>query len=333
MPQKVTQKVTRPKRIRQRTSNVVVVFSVAGLLFALFAVALALRPSQVESKANDEPIRIAQDFDTVLIPTPTRAVARGEKLGDVPFTTVKWPKNRLSENYISEVESYREAIALSALPKYLPIPVASVSLEPIDSNAVVEGIPEGMRAITVRVDEESAVEGWARSGNYVDVILLRSSKDTAIGLEAKVIAENVKILSAERSTTPIAGSGTAPAAPKTVTLLTSQEDALKIKTAANVGKLTFALRGRGDQHPTLATAMNQRRLLGEAKTAKIAQENFRGYARGPDGKVYVLSGDDTRWLQTPEPPQEAPAAFQDESRAQLNIQSAEKDAEKEVEGE
>jgi pilus assembly protein CpaB len=237
--------------------------------------------------------------DSVLISVPSRALARGEQLSGVAFERVKWPKTKLSGGYIVDIAAYKEAYALSSIPALLPIPQSAVSTSPIDANAVVEAIPAGMRAITVKVDAESAVEGWARSGNSVDVILVRAARDPGVGLESLIIAENVKILSAGSSVVPVDSSKTAPKAPNTVTLLTSQEDALKIKTAANLGKLTFALRGAGDQLPAVATSVDQRRLLGAPPTAEPRREPFKGRAKGPDGKLYVL-GRDAQWLKSAE---------------------------------
>ena len=154
------------------------------------------------------------------------------------------------------------------------------------------------------VDAESAVEGWARSGSFVDVILLRMTDNTRKGLEAKIIAENVKILSANRSTEPIGGSTTAPRAPTTVTILATQEDALTIKTAASIGKLTFALRGRDDQSPTLVTTMNQQRLLGQSRDVSNQVSSLKGFAKAPDGRVFVLGGD-AKWIRS----KKIPATF------------------------
>ncbi len=220
-------------------------------------------------------------------------------MGNLPFARTKWPKSSMTNAYITNEQDAASAVALTPLPAHLPVPIEAVSSAAGDSNAVVDGIPQGYRAITVRVDAESAVEGWARSGNYVDVIVLRQSSDREVGVEAKVIAERVKILSAGRSTEPLSGSSAAPSAPPTITLLVSQEDALKIKTAANVGKLTFSLRGTGDESPAIATAMNQKSLLGAARTIAPKAPRYVGTAKGPDGKAYVLA-EDARWIRAPE---------------------------------
>ena len=96
-----------------------------------------------------------------------------------------------------------------------------------------------MRAITIRVDVTSAVEGWASSGSIVDVLLVEKDRTT-------VIAEQVKILSAERVVKPIDNNFTSPSVPSTVTLLVTQQQALALTTAVPRGKISFALRSKQD---------------------------------------------------------------------------------------
>lgn len=266
---------------------------------------LLLQHNKNSSEASTPPPQLVTDDDLVMVSTPTRPIARGERLHDVPFERKPWPKSRLSSNdYIHDIEPFRDSVAMSPLPKFLPIPVAAISSTQIDSNAVVEGIPEGMRAISVKVDAESSVEGWARSGNFVDVILVRTSNVAQSGLETTIIAENVKILSAGSSATPITTSNTAPRAPGTVTLLVGQVDALRIKAAASIGRLTFALRGVGDIQPTKSRSVLQRDLLGSPQSASATTHTYNGFARGPDGSYYVLDRG-SRWLKTSSPPKDS----------------------------
>jgi Flp pilus assembly protein CpaB len=290
----------KPKRLKNNNGlNYAILMACCGLL--TFSVYIIVSAKKSESAQASQPVQLSSEDDMVLIPTPTRQIAQGEKLGSVEFAMIKWPKSRLNDAYIMDTTLYVESVALTPLPKFLPVPSTAISSEAIDRNAVVEAIPEGMRAITVKVDVESAVEGWAGSGNFVDVILLRSSQRSENGLEAKVIAENVKILSAGRSANPMSASDTAPRTPATVTLLTTQEDALKIKTASSVGRLTFSLRGRGDALPTNALGLNQKDLLGGSRTIANEEITTRGFATGPDGKTYVLHSDN-RWEKSPHLP-------------------------------
>lgn len=281
-------KAVRPIRVRKSP--------VLPILGAVCLGAFVLVAASSRSEAPPPRIQIVSEEESVSIPTPVRQIARGERLGSVEFVSVRWPKSKLQEGqYLVVTAQYANAYALSSLPAHLPVPLAALSNLAPDQNAVAEAIPQGMRAITVKVDAESAIEGWARSGNFIDVILVRTSKDQTIGLESLIIAENVKILSAGASAQPIASGDTAPKAPNTVTLLVSQEDALKIKTASNLGKLTFALRGTGDSAPTLSVSVDQKKLFGT--TPKPA--TFTGKATGPDGSQYVLAKD-KRWFRAGE---------------------------------
>lgn len=250
--------------------------------------------ASTRSESTPPRVEIVAEEESISIPTPTRQIARGERLDNIQFATVRWPKSRLQDGqYLLSVAGLGSTYAMSPLPAHLPVPLASLSTSAPDQNAVAEAIPQGMRAITVKVDAESAIEGWARSGNFIDVILVRTAKEQ--GLESLIIAENVKILSAGASAQPMASGDTAPKAPNTVTLLVSQEDALKIKTASNLGKLTFALRGTGDSSPTVAVSVDQKKLFGVAPKPV----SFTGRATGPDGSQYVLAKD-KRWFRAGE---------------------------------
>ena len=285
-----------PRKLRRqsqflRSIPALVAIIMAGIVF------VAARPAK---KVDAEPLRVqivSQD-DSIEIPIPVRMIAKGERLRDVEFRTIKWPRTKIGLTYLQSLDAYKDYFAQSQLPANLPIPLAVLSNAPLDANAVAEAIPQGMRAITVKVDAESAVEGWARTGNSIDVILVRPTKESGLGLESLVIAENIKILSSGATTTNSSGGENAARAPNTVTLLVSQEDALKIKTATNVGRLTFALRGNGDAMPTIATSIDGRRLFGQSRGDTKAQ-NILGKATGPDGKTYVLD-QDSKWLRSSE---------------------------------
>lgn len=286
----------KPRRIRRGISPRTTL-SIACTIFSGGALLLAARLSQPEVNSPPQ-VEIVSEEESISVFVPTRIIARGEQLKDIEFISIKWPKSKLSGSYLTDPRAHLSAYALSALPAHLPIPTAAISASPIDANAVAEAIPSGMRAITVKVDAESAVEGWARSGNFIDVILVRTSKENSGSLESQVIAENVKILSAGASAQPLSGNDVAPKAPNTVTILVSQENALKIKTAANIGRLTFALRGTGDSDPTITTSLDQRRLFGQPNNEAKPQD-FIGRAKGPDGRTYVLAKN-SKWLRSSE---------------------------------
>lgn len=285
-----------PRKLRRRSQIASAVPAAAAVILTGIALAAARPARNVE--IEPQRIQIVSEDDMVDLPIPVRSLAKGEVLREVEFRSIKWPRSKVGAAYLQVLEPYKNYFTQAQLPANLPIPLASLSNTPLDANAVAEAIPQGMRAITVKVDAESAVEGWARTGNSIDVILVRPSKENGLGLESLVIAENIKILSAGATTSNNGGGENAARAPNTVTLLVSQEDALKVKTAANVGRLTFALRGNGDSTPTIATSIDGRKLFGQSKS-EAKQQSVLGKAKGPDGKTYVLD-QDSKWLRSSE---------------------------------
>lgn len=284
----------RPKKVKKGNGFLNLGVPLAAIVVAVL-VFIAMRSKTEATPEVEKPVIIASEDDLVLVPTPLRAIAKGERLGTVSFVRTKWPRSKLSMKYVENVDAVAESVALVSLPAHLPIPTSAVTVDRGVGNEVVDRIPAEMRAITVRVDAESAVEGWARPGDFVDVILLRNSSERDVGIEAKVIAENVKILSAGRSTEPLGGKDSSARAPATVTILVDQQNALKVKAASNIGKLTFALRGAGDTTPTLAKRIDQKTLLGRARAYTPKKRTFTGRATGPDGKTYLLS-EDAQWI-------------------------------------
>lgn len=285
-------KARRPRRIRRSVPAALLLG--VSLLFAAIFLSFS---AQSAVSTPDARARLRQESDVVYLPTPSRPVAKGDKLSDVEFIQTAWPQKHLSSEYLRDREQHRHSVALTSLPPHLPVPLSALSVSNQDSNVVIEEIPAGMRAITVKVDVESAVEGWARSGSFVDVILIRKASTDTTGMLAKVIAENVRILSAGRSTVPLSGETSAPQAPGTVTLLVSQQEALTIKTASSIGKLTFSLRGLGDQTRTVARTLRQSELIAQSKDYIPKTPVYHGRAKGPDGRTYVL-GEDLRWVRS-----------------------------------
>ena len=161
------------------------------------------------------------------------------RVNHIPIKTINYPRHQLPAGAMLSLASVQDAVTTVMLPANLPFFKQNLSFSSGNGNPVIEQIPQGMRAITIRVDVTSAVEGWASSGSIVDVLLVEKERTT-------VIAEQVKILSAERVTKPLDNNFTAPSVPSTVTLLVTQQQALALTTAVPRGKISFALRSKQD---------------------------------------------------------------------------------------
>lgn len=282
------------KRSAVRAKNNWQVF--AGFAFLSFAIIFLgftlINSNSPASVSNYKPeTKIVAEFDTVNVPVPSRRVRAGTLAKDIPLTMVAFPKHQIPDGALLSLSSIHEAVTTADLPKNLPLFRENFSFTLHKSNPVIESIPKGMRAITLRVDVTSAVEGWAGSGARVDMLLVQ--KDKTI-----VVAENVKILSAERSVAPVSGSSS-PNIPTTVTVLVTKEQALAINTAIPRGKIAFALRSIGDEGIWQDKHYDAKRLESGKKIIRRSPKSISGYAtiKG-NNKDYKFALSNGEWIRT-----------------------------------
>lgn len=243
--------------------------SMFSLSLAIIFAALILSRRSTELQASTLPAPIVAAFDQIEVTVPIEPVAAGVKLSQVRFKRISFPKQQLPAGALQDVSDLLEAVTLAPLPANLPLFRENLSFTAISSNPVIDQIPAGMRAMTVKVDATAAVEGWAGSGSVVDVILVERERSS-------VVAEKVKVLSAERSVSPVEGAAS-PSVPSTVTLLVTQEQCLAINTAIPLGKIAFALRGSNDGEQWSRTSFSASGLKAGSEKNIASQTRVNGY--------------------------------------------------------
>ena len=299
---------------QQRRKNRSNLLASAFLSFAIVFAAFLLNRKSAKVDASVNPAMFVAQYDTVILPVPVESIPTGTRIKDIRFKNVAFPKQQVPEGALSNVDGFLEAVTLAPLPANLPLFAKNLSHSAFGSNPVVDKIPQGMRAITVRVDATSAVEGWAGSGSIVDVLLVEKDRTT-------VIAEMVKILSAERSVSPIEGSA-APNVPSTVTLLVTQEQGMAINTAIPLGKIAFALRSSQDKENWASTRFTPDNLRG-GSAGKNKVGRVKGYfalSRPGESEKHTYALTDGRWIRTDVVPE---GFFPEKFRAKKEPQDAE----------
>jgi pilus assembly protein CpaB len=101
-------------------------------------------------------------------------------------------------------------------------------------------VTEGMRGLTVRVDEVIGVAGFVLPNTRVDVLLTVTPREGNNEAFTRIILENVQVL-ASGQTIEQDANGT-PITVSVVTLLLSPTDAEKLTLATNDGRIQLALR-------------------------------------------------------------------------------------------
>ena len=130
-------------------------------------------------------------------------------------------------------------------------------------------IPEGMRAVSVRVNEVVGVAGYVLPGNRVDVVATASPTESRSDTTSKVVLSNVQVLTAgtrmEQS-----DAENKPMQVTVVTLLVNPEQAERLALASTEGKIQLALRNPLDTSAPETPGIRTAGLMGNAKAASNA---------------------------------------------------------------
>jgi len=97
-------------------------------------------------------------------------------------------------------------------------------------------LTEGMKAVSIRVNDIAGVAGFVLPGDRVDVMLSRTQDNQAF---VDVLLQNIKVLAVDQIADDKKDN---PTVAKSVTVEVSTVDAQKLTLAASVGQLSLALR-------------------------------------------------------------------------------------------
>ena len=122
-------------------------------------------------------------------------------------------------------------------------------------------IPQGYRAMTVKVDDVVGVQGFIMPGSFVDVVaIIVPPGDQTRGPISKIVLQSIKVLaSGPKIDTP--ENQRTPSEVRSVTLQVTPEQAEKLVLAANEGKLQLVMRNYTDQDDADTRGANKNSLL------------------------------------------------------------------------
>jgi pilus assembly protein CpaB len=134
---------------------------------------------------------------------------------------------------------------------------AGVGLPPV--------IPEGMRAVSVRVNEVIGVAGYVLPGTRVDVVATASPTNERSDTTSKLILSNVQVLTAGTRMEQDQEQGK-PVQVTVVTLLVNPEQAERLALASTEGKIQLALRNPLDTTAPATPGIKPAALMASAVT-------------------------------------------------------------------
>jgi pilus assembly protein CpaB len=191
-----------------------------------------------------------------------RALQIGTRLDASNLRLIDWPSSEVVPGTFSRIEDCANRALITPVGENEPI--LENRLAPQQAGAGLPAIiPEGMRALTVAVNDVIGVAGFVIPGTMVDVLVTGNLSGGSGGNSiTRTILENVRVMAAgqqiqqDRDGKPV----TVPV----ITLLVTPDDATRLTMASTEGKIQLALRNTIDAKVTDPAPVLQSTLFGGA---------------------------------------------------------------------
>ena len=210
---------------------------------------------------------------------------------------VKWPEEALPAGTfgtIADVMSGGKRIVLASIERNEPLLRTKIT-GPGQKATLSAVIQDGMRAVTVRVNDVEGVGGFVLPGDRVDVLLTRQNERTT-GMN-DVVLQNARVLAVDQLADDAADR---PTVVKAVTLEVDTTGAQKIALAASLGNLSLMLRRAGEQvmdatRRVTTSDLSQTEVIQQAPVAKSFAKV--SVTRGTTKQEYNVASEETEWRQ------------------------------------
>jgi len=131
-------------------------------------------------------------------------------------------------------------------------------------------IPEGKRALSVRVNDVIGVAGYVLPGNRVDVVATVSPTNQQTDMTSKVVLTNVLVIAAGTRIEQDAEQNK-PVSVSVVTLLVDPVEAERLTLASTEGKIQLALRNPLDTTAPPTPGIRSAALLASARPVRLVR--------------------------------------------------------------
>jgi pilus assembly protein CpaB len=242
-----------------RNTRTLIVLAVAILMAGLasFGVWLTVRSMPVRE------VEIARAQAVVA----ARPLTVGTMVTKDDVKVVPWPAANQVPGSFTEIDKVVNRGIIVATAENEPLTEAKLAA--VGSGAgLPPTIPEGMRAISVRVNEVIGVAGFVIPGTRVDVMVTVRRPDATS--QTRVVLSNVTVLTAGTRFDQERATAEGKAIPTSVvTLLLTPPDAEKMTLASEEGRVMLALRNPLDTAPTVTDGARMNALLGEPSAPPV----------------------------------------------------------------
>jgi pilus assembly protein CpaB len=225
-----------------RTSTIVMIgFAVVFGLLAVFLAQTWINNQANERLRNLEAQRKAPPPERTIV-VAKRPLRFGDELNAMSLREMPWPQDALPAGAFGKVADLTGSKRVVLLPIEVNEAILASKITGPGQRATLSAVlGDGMKAVTVRVNDVEGVAGFVLPGDHVDVLLTRQGeKNSAV---TDVVVSDVRVLAIDQ----LADERTdKPSVAKAVTLEVDVTDGQKIALAATVGTLSLLLSKAGE---------------------------------------------------------------------------------------
>ena len=245
-----------PKRKRSLKHILMFVLSLSVGAFGVF-----YSRQYIETQINFYKAQLDKTEPMVSVIVPTRKLIRGETVIQEDLRLREIPEQYADTNSVSEADL---AIALGQRVDFdvdAGRPLLWAHLEGGMSPTFSGQLLEGLRALTVRVDEINSISGFLQPDDRVDLLL---SHDKTGDREIFPLIEKLNVIATGEQTMVDKNGNNSTRSFSTITVQVSPENAQRITLAQSIGQITAVLRNPDDESPLNGETMDVNALLGIA---------------------------------------------------------------------
>ncbi|MFT4102879.1 MAG: Flp pilus assembly protein CpaB [Burkholderiaceae bacterium] len=248
--------------IQQRRGTLLLV---AALMIG--AVAAVGTRNYIAEQLAIERERLHPQHEEIDVIVAKRDLLRGEFVGPETMAVRRIPKAFASSALVRPDRFDAYLGARLSMPLNAGEPLISQGVEGFDSSAFSTKVRNGIRALTIAVDEINSMSGMLQPGDRIDLQLTArpqaSGTSGAMATEiTKLLMQDLLVLATGRQVRQQAEDGARPRVFTAITVEATPEQAQKLIVAQRSGRLTATLRNRDDRAVIAQKALDINELLG-----------------------------------------------------------------------
>jgi pilus assembly protein CpaB len=247
-----------------RTSTFVMIgFAVLFGLLAVFLAQIWLNNQADERlKSIDAQRKAAPPARSIVV--AGKPLRFGDELSSAALREMPWPDNALPAGAFGKIADLTSSKRVVLMPIDTNEAVLASKITGPGQRATLSAmLGDGMKAVTIRVNDVEGVAGFVLPGDRVDILLTRTGeKNNAVN---DVVIQDVRVLAVDQLADQRADK---PSVVKAVTIEVDPTEGQKVALAATVGTLSLLLRKAGE-----ATGHDTRRVTTRDLMTAPAQES------------------------------------------------------------